>query len=101
MTHCESLFNVDFTGNAGNSLYYNNGMKFSTHDVDNDKWLEGNCARDYHGAWWFTKCSLAHLNGIYLPGNHNQSKDGILWYHFKGRYYSYKIAKMKVGPGKI
>ena len=75
-------------------------MKFSTQDVDNDGWSGGNCAEYMHGAWWFRRCSYAHLNGEYLRGRHNQYPKGILWYDFKGWEYSYKVAEMKVAPHK-
>ncbi len=75
-------------------------MKFSTQDVENDRRSDYNCAQDRHGAWWFLSCSYAHLNGEYLGGRHNQYKKGILWRRFKGRYYSYKVAEMKVAPHK-
>ncbi len=92
------MLNVYFTGTAGDSLGYDNGNKFTTQDIDNDGW--GNCAQDWHSAWWFWSCSLAHLNGEYLRGSHNQRFEGILWYRFKGDYYSYKVAEMKVAPHK-
>ena len=94
------MLNVYFTGTAGDSLWKNNGKKFTTHDVDNDLSSEVNCAQDEHGAWWFKSCSCAHLNGEYLRGRHNQGGKGILWYHFKGRIYSYEVAEMKVAPHK-
>ena len=75
-------------------------MKFSTQDVDNDRWSGGNCAQDRHGAWWFDWCSYAHLNGECLSGIHSQREEGIVWSHFKGLYYSYKVAEMKVAPHK-
>ncbi len=93
------MFNVYFTGTAGDSLRYNNGMKFTTQDVDNDPW-SGNCAQVDHSAWWFNQCSFALLNGEYLRGRHNQGGKGILWSDFKGWYYSYKVAEMKVAPHK-
>ena len=43
-----------YTGNAGDSLTYNNGMQFCTKDRDNDQW-SGNCATACPGAWWY-KC---------------------------------------------
>ena len=95
---CEFLLNVYFAGTAGDSLGYHNGMKFGTQDVDNDRWSGGNCAQDGHSAWWFNKCSYAHLNGEDLRGRHNQLGEGILWADFKGVYYSYKVAEMKVAP---
>ncbi len=88
-----------FTGTAGDSLWRNNGMKFTTQDVDNDG-SKGNCARRQHGAWWFHWCTSAHLNGEYLRGRHNQAWKGIMWYDFKGWDYSYKVAEMKVAPNK-
>ncbi len=74
-------------------------MKFTTQDVDNDRWSGVNCAQTRHGAWWFYRwCNYAHFNGKYLRGPHNQWRNGILWYNFKGDYYSYKVTEMKVAP---
>ena len=94
------MFNVYFTGTAGRSLFWNNGMKFSTQDVDNDIWSGVNCAQEDHGAWWFRRCGWVHLNGEYLRGHHNQRYEGILWRQFKGIGYSHKVAEMKVAPHK-
>ncbi len=69
-------------------------MKFTTKDVDNDNWPNGNCAQDWHGAWWFGWCSLAHLNA--------DTRGKIAWFDFKNLGYSYtfrcKVAEMKVAP---
>ena len=81
-----------YSGTAGDSLDYHNGMKFSTRDNDNDK-HSINCAQIDRGAWWFRYCISSHLNGLY----HNpviSSNDGIIWYHWKG-YYSLKFTEMK------
>ena len=78
----------EYSGTAGNSLAYHNGMKFSTRDNDNDNW-GSNCALDWHGAWWFNNCFFSYLNGLYGNG------DGIIWYHWKGGYYSLKSTGMK------
>ena len=44
-----------YRGDAGDSLAFNNGMKFTTQDRDNDK-FGGNCAQHYKaGGWWFYK----------------------------------------------
>ena len=40
-----------YSGTAGDSLAYHNGMKFSTRDNDNDKNTHVNCAQ-YYMAWW-------------------------------------------------
>ncbi|CAB4014927.1 fibrinogen C domain-containing 1-like [Paramuricea clavata] len=97
----ELTLHVYFTGTAGDSLSYNNGMKFTTQDVDNDLKKGAHCAQERHGAWWFRECSYAHLNGAYLPGSHDKKWEGICWKDFKGGYYSYKATEMKVGPDKV
>lgn len=35
----------NYSGNAGDSLIYHAGSKFSTKDMDQDGWPEGNCAQ--------------------------------------------------------
>ncbi|KAH8263436.1 hypothetical protein KR044_009116, partial [Drosophila immigrans] len=37
-------------------LYYDVGNKFTTFDRDNDDYWWGNCAKAYHGGWWFGNC---------------------------------------------
>ena len=88
-----------YTGTAGDSLAYHNGLQFSTKDRDNDN----NCAQQFHGAWWFGGCFRSNLNGHYSdhptepqPG-HNRH-DGLTWNHWKGNtyYYSMKATEMKL-----
>lgn len=38
-----------YEGDAGDSLIYHAGSRFSTKDMDQDSWLEGSCAQS-HGA---------------------------------------------------
>ena len=52
-----------YSGTAGDSLSYQNGMEFSTKDRDNDKSIGGNCALGYHGGWWYNECHHCNLNG--------------------------------------
>jgi len=33
-------------------------MKFTTWDVDNDPNPANNCANQWGGGWWWTKCSI-------------------------------------------
>ncbi|CAJ1057945.1 fibrinogen-like protein 1 [Xyrichtys novacula] len=75
------------------------GMKFSTFDQDNDNY-KGNCAQEDKGGWWFNKCHSAHLNGLYYHTGHYSAKtdDGIVWYPWRGWWYSLKISIMKLRP---
>ena len=63
-----TLTTNSYSGNAGNSLQYSNGMKFTTKDRDNDKWPK-NCAGHHSGGWWYKSCTNAALNGIFASSN--------------------------------
>lgn len=76
-----------------------NGQRFSTRDRDNDN--KGvNCAVDHEGAWWYTGCHKANLNGRYIPGGVYDTTDGssfgIEWEPWKGRGYSLAFTEMKL-----
>lgn len=80
-----------FTGNAGDSLSFHDGQKFTTKDADNDLKTTANCAVLCHGGWWYGKnCYESHLNGVYGYS--------IEWYHFRGWKYSLKATTMKISP---
>uniref|UniRef100_A0A3Q3W0D5 Fibrinogen-like protein 1 n=1 Tax=Mola mola TaxID=94237 RepID=A0A3Q3W0D5_MOLML len=76
------------------------GIEFSTYDKDNDNYKE-NCALEDKGGWWFNRCHSAHLNGIYYPSGHYSAltDDGIVWYTWRGWWYSLKTTVMKLRPG--
>nr|XP_046262177.1 fibrinogen-like protein 1 [Scatophagus argus] len=78
------------------------GIKFSTYDQDHDNY-DGNCAQEDKGGWWFNKCHSAHLNGVYYPKGHYSAltDDGVIWYTWKGWWYSLKISIMKLRPTDI
>ena len=75
-----------------------NGMKFTTEDVDNDIFVNGNCAHKFKGAWWYNKCHSSNLNGHNLAVNTTSYADGVIWFQFKGYHYSLKTSEMKVRP---
>ena len=85
-----------YTGNAGDSMAFHNGMKFSTKDRDNDHSNPGSCAIRFKGGWWYRDCHNANLNGRYLFGPITSYADGVIWYHWKGHYYSLKYSEMKL-----
>ncbi|KAM8848659.1 fibrinogen-like protein 1 [Synchiropus picturatus] len=107
--HYRLSFGV-YVGTAGNALAGNyergvsdwashQGIKFSTFDKDNDNYW-GNCAKEDKGGWWFNKCHSAHLNGFYYRGGHYSgvTDDGVVWYTWRGWWYSLKTTVMKIRP---
>ena len=83
-----------YSGNAGDSFSYHNGMKFTTKDSDPSP----NCAVSYHGAWWYKGCHHSNLNGKYLNGPHKSYANGINWAAFKGLHNSMKKTEIKIRP---
>ncbi|XP_052814449.1 ficolin-3-like [Mya arenaria] len=78
-----------YTGTAGDSLSYHDGMKFSTFDKDNDL-RKGNCAIDYEGAWWYKSCVNSNLNGKY------GRPTGAAWYFFNNIWEPMKRVEIKI-----
>ena len=68
------------------------GMKFTTKDMDNDKW-DRNCAVSVHGGnaggWWYRSCSHIHVNHQY---KHHYS---II---LNGAWHSLSFIEMKIKP---
>ncbi|ELU16204.1 hypothetical protein CAPTEDRAFT_193954, partial [Capitella teleta] len=85
----------DYSGNAGDGMAHNNGMRFSTVDQDNDR-SSGDCASARKGAWWHVDCTYANLNGLYLRGSYSGDWRGVFWYHWRGWRYSLKHTEMKM-----
>ncbi|XP_058464135.1 angiopoietin-related protein 6-like [Malaya genurostris] len=81
-------------GNAGNSLDFSNGVKFSTYDQDNDQHQEGSCAEFYESGWWFTDCMNANLNGLYQQ--YDQANKTMNWFGFRNDLQGLKEASMMV-----
>ncbi|XP_072395485.1 microfibril-associated glycoprotein 4-like isoform X2 [Diabrotica undecimpunctata] len=55
-----------FSGDAGDSLSFHVGARFSTLDVDQDTKPNKSCAKEYESAWWFVSCLDSNLNGKYM-----------------------------------
>ncbi|XP_053179502.1 fibrinogen-like protein 1 [Scomber japonicus] len=100
----------DYVGTAGDALSGSDqigvsdwashqGIQFSTYDQDNDNY-NGNCAQEDKGGWWFNKCHSANLNGLYYPDGHYSAvtDDGVVWYTWRGWWYSLKTSVMKLRP---
>ena len=84
---------------VGNSLSSHDYHIFTTKDRDNDDFSK-NCAQTHHGAWWYTACHQANLNGDYLGGAVARSRYsyGVVWQTWKGYFYSLKTTEMKIRP---
>ncbi|XP_066274184.1 angiopoietin-2-like [Branchiostoma lanceolatum] len=93
-----------YSGDAGDTMTgspSNNGQKFSTVDRDNDASSSDHCSQDWggEGGWWFSVCGGSNLNGRYLGNCGNcQGAQGVVWYHWKGNWYSMKSVSMKIRP---
>ncbi|XP_052429847.1 microfibril-associated glycoprotein 4-like [Carassius gibelio] len=84
-------------GGAGDSLYYHNGMKFSTYDNDQDN-SGSNCAMIYFGGgFWYNKCYYTNPTGHYLWENDGTLMDtGATWYYWKNSWNPLKSITMKI-----
>ncbi|CAK8686929.1 unnamed protein product [Clavelina lepadiformis] len=86
-----------YSGNAGDSLAYQNGRPFSTEDsVNGNHGL--NCTTGLGGSqgWWFgSGCGHSFLNGVWMRQSSGIAH-GIIWYHWKGNREPLKETKMKL-----
>ena len=72
---------TDYSGNAGDSLSFHNGMMFSTYDRDNDLAPQGaqldHCANYLAGGFWFNNCCKACITVMKGRGNSGFSWHGL------------------------
>nr|XP_058963099.1 microfibril-associated glycoprotein 4-like [Pocillopora verrucosa] len=92
------LGSYNTAGTAGDSFSYHHGCPFTTPLEDNDFNPTENCARNYHGGWWFKWCHKAFLNGPYIRGPNSYYGEGVIWEGFKDYHYSLKSSQMKIRP---
>jgi len=79
-----SFKNNSNSGNAGDSLFPNNNMQFSTKDVDNDNWKGGNCVNRFSGGGnWNNYCNRQNFNGAY-GGRGRYGTSYMQWHNFRG-----------------
>ncbi|PRD37190.1 UNVERIFIED_CONTAM: Techylectin-like protein [Trichonephila clavipes] len=88
-----------YSGDAGDSMAYHNGMFFSTKDRDNDRSDAYHCAKDRSSGWWFNYCMECNLNGLYRDGSYTAAfNDGIEWHKFGGSKNSLIATEIKIRP---
>ena len=101
MLQCKIIVDLyDTIDDAGDSFTRHAGHSFSTKDRDNDVY-GGHCAQQFKGAWWYSNCHGANLNGLYLGGLHTSYADGIEWSTWYNYYYSLKKVDMKLRPNQL
>ncbi|XP_059164086.1 ficolin-2-like [Physella acuta] len=85
-----------YSGTAGDSFSIsNNNMKFSTYDVDNDRFSGGHCAAGYRAGWWYAACHDTNLNGVW---GSLQYGTGLFWYGITTDYDGVDSCEMKIRP---
>ena len=87
-----------FSGNVGDSLFYHNGMEFSTADMDNDAHSSYNMAVTRGGPWWFGLEYKSNLNNFAYE-NHTlsyRSMKKMSWFSWSSSYGSIKFSEMKM-----
>jgi len=84
-----------YSGNIGDSLRIDNGMKFSTWDIDQDSSAQDCSNARGGGGWWFNACGIGNLNG-----ENGESGEvgyhGILWFLLNQSSRSLKAVTMEI-----
>ncbi|CAH1715181.1 unnamed protein product [Aphis gossypii] len=78
-----------YRGNATDALSFQNGHRFSTADRDQDD-SAANCAANYEGGWWYSRCQHANLNGKY--------NFGLTWFDTsRNQWMAIAESEMRIG----
>jgi len=84
-----------YSGNIGDSLRIDNGMKFSTWDIDQDASGQDCSSARGGGGWWFNACGIGNLNGE--NGKSGEvGYHGILWFLLNQSSQSLKAVTMEI-----
>lgn len=98
----ENLFELHdlgkYSGTAGDSLKWHNGLPYSTKDHNTGDCPDEECAKMYHGAWWYGDSIRSNLNGKYYMTPIAPAHDGIIWAGWRGFNTSLKWTEMKMRP---
>ncbi|KAH3696940.1 hypothetical protein DPMN_084422 [Dreissena polymorpha] len=82
------------SGNVTDLFFAHDNLQFSAADSGPSK----ACAVSYKGGFWYDKCHVVNINGLYLKGKHDSYADGVNWYGFRGYHYPLKFSEMKIRP---
>ena len=85
---------TSYSGDAGNSLAYQYGNKFSTFDRDQDSYSKS-CAVLYQGAWWYKHCHKSNLNGLY-PRQNQEDPKYMSWKLLYNKHGGIIFSEMKI-----
>ncbi|XP_005112197.2 fibrinogen C domain-containing protein 1 [Aplysia californica] len=84
-----------FSGNVEDNMDFHNGQAFTTKDRDNDSSESRNCAREFHGGWWYNDCHRVNLNGLWRS---TESSSGMNWKSVTKYNDSVSFSEMKIRP---
>ncbi|XP_058120060.1 ficolin-1-like [Anopheles ziemanni] len=83
-----------YSGTAGDSMKNHKDQKFTTFDRDNDEADKGNCAKAYHGAWWYYNCYRSNLNARYMNATNDLTT--MSWKYFKNDRRGLSYTRMMI-----
>ena len=85
---------------TGDGFYTSGGMIFPTTDVDRDETPDANCADTSQGGWWYNKCGLTQLTGVYFDDYATKIWNAkyIDWKPWSVPWHQIKSVRMMVRP---
>ncbi|CAL4120523.1 unnamed protein product, partial [Meganyctiphanes norvegica] len=91
-----------YSGDAGDSMSYHNGMGFTSFDADNDLYDEGNCAAKEKcgGGWWYNRCYHTNPTGVYYDDWTKEADSVMNWGSFSNSKEALKKVQLMIRPLK-